>query len=85
MKEKSELARIAIDSGQNLFVDRTGKHQSRGAYVCRSFECIAKAKKQKGIERSIWQRKHEKGKNSEGGSANVYEQLAETIRKSSER
>ena len=79
MLEKSALIRIAKD-GQSLFVDRSGKQQGRGAYVCKSLECIAKAAIQRGIERSIWQKKHRKSASNEGKSGSIYEQLAFIIK-----
>ena len=34
-------------------LDVTGKKNGRGAYVCKSRECLLKARKNKGLERSF--------------------------------
>ena len=34
-------------------LDRTGKLPGRGAYICPNAECLAKAQKSKGLERSF--------------------------------
>jgi len=53
MKEKSELIRIVRQADNTLSVDTTGKANGRGAYICNNPNCIAKAQKIKGIERSL--------------------------------
>ncbi len=52
-KEKREMIRIIRTPEGGLELDATGKKNGRGAYVCRSKECLIKAKKTKGIERSF--------------------------------
>ncbi len=52
MRPKSELIRL-VCTEEGVKVDLTGKAQSRGCYLCRSGECVAKAKKTKGLERSF--------------------------------
>ena len=47
MKDKKSLIRIMIDV--------TGKKNGRGAYVCPNRECIEKAIKTKGLDRSFGQ------------------------------
>ena len=37
------------------WLDATGKKNGRGAYLCRSQECLEKAVKSKGLERSFKQ------------------------------
>ena len=44
-KLKGELIRLVRTKEGQLLVDRTGKAQGRGAYVCRNRECIEKAKR----------------------------------------
>ena len=44
-KLKVELIRLVRTKEGQLLVDRTGKAQGRGAYVCRNRECIEKAKR----------------------------------------
>jgi predicted RNA-binding protein YlxR (DUF448 family) len=51
-KPKKELVRI-VKSGEQIKLDRTGKMNGRGAYICKSSECLAKAIKTKALERSL--------------------------------
>lgn len=44
-KPKQELIRIVRAKEGTLFLDKTGKAQGRGAYVCADQACIEKAKK----------------------------------------
>ena len=53
-KPKKELIRV-VKSGDQIQLDRTGKLNGRGAYICPSKECLAKAIKNKGLERSFKQ------------------------------
>ena len=53
MKNKKELVRIVINDEGEFSLDLTGKKPGRGAYVCRSVECLDKAQKSKGFERSF--------------------------------
>lgn len=53
MKNKKELLRILKTTEDEIVLDATGKKNGRGAYICHSMECFAKAKKSKGIERSL--------------------------------
>ncbi|MBR1983274.1 MAG: YlxR family protein [Clostridia bacterium] len=46
VKPKKELIRV-VKFGEEISLDKTGKKNGRGAYVCDSAECIAKIKKQK--------------------------------------
>ena len=46
VKPKQELIRV-VKLGEEISLDKTGKKNGRGAYVCDSAECIAKLKKQK--------------------------------------
>ena len=43
---KKELVRI-VKSGEQIFLDLTGKANGRGAYICKDLECLKKLKKQK--------------------------------------
>ena len=36
-----------------IVLDATGKKNGRGAYICPSSECLKKAEKSKGLERSL--------------------------------
>jgi len=54
MKDKPQIVRIVNNAGQ-VMVDKTGKANGRGAYVCKNANCLAKAQKSKGLERSLKQ------------------------------
>jgi predicted RNA-binding protein YlxR (DUF448 family) len=47
MKPKKELIRIVTDPEGNVSVDPAGKKAGRGAYICKSSECLKKAGKSK--------------------------------------
>ncbi len=53
VKPKKELIRILKTPEGEITIDKTGKKNGRGAYICDSVECFEKAKKSKGIERSL--------------------------------
>ncbi len=53
MKSKKELIRVIKTPEGEILLDATGKKNGRGAYVCRTKACLAKAIKSKGLERSF--------------------------------
>lgn len=53
MKPKKEMIRILKTSEEEFVLDATGRKNGRGAYLCNSRECLDKAIKQKGLERSF--------------------------------
>ena len=53
MKSKKELIRIVRNDEGEFSLDFTGKKQGRGAYVCPNLDCLEKAHKSKGLERSF--------------------------------
>ena len=53
MKPKKELLRVLLTPEGEITIDDTGKKNGRGAYLCKSLSCFEKAKKQKGLERSL--------------------------------
>lgn len=53
MKSKKELIRVVKTPEDEYTIDTTGKKNGRGAYICRSRECLDKAIKTKGLERSF--------------------------------
>nr|WP_317282218.1 YlxR family protein [uncultured Sellimonas sp.] len=55
MKEKKSLLRIIHTKEGEFCLDATGRKNGRGAYVCASGECLQKAIKNKGLERSFKQ------------------------------
>ena len=55
MKNKREMLRVLKTSEEEFVLDTTGRKNGRGAYVCFSTECLSKAIKNKGLERSFKQ------------------------------
>lgn len=53
MKSKKELVRIVRNESGEFSLDFTGKMPGRGAYICPDIQCLEKAKKSKGLERSF--------------------------------
>ena len=53
IKPKKELIRIVKNKEGNIFVDKTGKANGRGAYLCDNIECLEKAIKTKRLERTF--------------------------------
>lgn len=53
MKDKRELVRIVKTPEDAILLDVTGRANGRGAYLCRSMECLRLALRNKGIERSL--------------------------------
>ena len=53
MKDKRELVRIVRNDAGEFSLDRTGKKPGRGAYICPNVQCLEKAQKSKGLERSF--------------------------------
>ena len=52
-KAKRELIRIVRGTDGNVSVDFGGKLNGRGAYICPNAECLKKAQRSKGLERSL--------------------------------
>ncbi len=55
MKSKKEMIRVLKTSEDDIVLDATGKKNGRGAYLCFSKDCLCKAIKNKGLERSFKQ------------------------------
>lgn len=53
MKSKKEMMRVLKTPEDEIVLDVTGKKNGRGAYLCKSGECLSKARKNKGLERSF--------------------------------
>ncbi len=53
MKNKKEMIRVLKTAEGNISLDATGRKNGRGAYICLSEDCLAKAIKNKGLERSF--------------------------------
>jgi len=55
MKSKKEMIRVIRTAEGEFLLDSTGRKNGRGAYICPSKECLEKARKSKGLERSFKQ------------------------------
>ncbi|MBD5492953.1 MAG: YlxR family protein [Lachnospiraceae bacterium] len=53
MKNKKEMMRVLRTADGSIELDTTGKKNGRGAYLCMTKECLMKARKNKGLERSF--------------------------------
>lgn len=53
MKSKKEMIRVLKTPEDEIVLDTTGRKNGRGAYVCPSVECLDKAIRNHGIERSL--------------------------------
>lgn len=70
MKDKRELVRIVKNKDGDISVDLTGKANGRGAYICKSEECLKKARKASRLERAF----------SSQISTDVYDKLQKEIK-----
>ena len=52
-KDKKDLIRIVKNKDNEIKVDRTGKLEGRGAYICDSIDCLEKAIKSKRLEKKF--------------------------------
>jgi len=52
MKPKKELIRVVKTDG-GIVLDKTGRANGRGAYICDNPDCIAKLKKQKLLNKTF--------------------------------
>lgn len=53
MKPKKEMMRVLKAAEGAIVLDATGRQNGRGAYLCFSEECLKKARKNHGLERSF--------------------------------
>ena len=53
MKEKKQMIRVVKTPEGDFVLDATGKRNGRGAYLCPSEECLEKAIRSKGLDRSF--------------------------------
>ena len=53
MKPKRELVRVVKSPEGEVSLDPTGKKPGRGAYVCRSADCLRAARKARRFERAF--------------------------------
>lgn len=52
-KPKKELIRIVKNKEGLIFIDKTGKAEGRGAYICDSINCLEKVVKSKRLEKAL--------------------------------
>ena len=55
MKPKKELIRVVRTPEGEIVADLTGRKNGRGAYLCRSEACLAKALKTRALDRALEQ------------------------------
>lgn len=53
MKNKKEMLRVIKTPESEIVLDTTGRKNGRGAYICFSCDCLEKAQKNRGLERSL--------------------------------
>jgi hypothetical protein len=53
MKNKKDMMRVLKSAEGSVVLDATGRKNGRGAYLCMDKECLVKARKNKGLERSL--------------------------------
>ncbi len=53
MKEKKSLIRIVRTPGGDIVLDRSGKANGRGAYLCDDPACLRRAQKKRSLQRSL--------------------------------
>ena len=53
MKNKKEMIRVLKTAEGEITLDATGRKNGRGAYICPSVECLKKAVKNRGLDRSF--------------------------------
>ena len=53
MKSKKDMMRVLRTDEGSVVLDITGRKNGRGAYLCVNRECLLKARKNKGLERSF--------------------------------
>lgn len=69
-KDKKDLIRIVKNKEGEISLDKTGKAQGRGAYLCDNTECLEKAIKSRRLEKSFEMKIED----------NIYEELRERIK-----
>lgn len=69
MKPKRELVRIVKTPEGEIRLDLTGKLNGRGAYICKSVDCLKKAEKTGALSRAF----------SCQVSPEIYQQLAQEL------
>ena len=70
-KGKQELLKITKNKQNVINVDKEGKNQGRGAYICYNIDCLDKCIKNKRLERALGSKLENE----------IYERLREVILK----
>ncbi len=70
VKLKKDLIRIVKNKEGQIFIDKTGKANGRGAYICDNIECLEKAIKTKRLERTFETQIND----------DIYDELRQTIK-----
>lgn len=52
-KDKKEFIRIVKNKENQISIDRTGKQEGRGAYLCDDIQCLEKVIKSKRLEKVL--------------------------------
>ncbi|MDD3401577.1 MAG: YlxR family protein [Eubacteriales bacterium] len=53
MQPKNSLVRVVRGTDDKIIIDRTGKANGRGAYLCPKLDCLNKAVKIRALERAL--------------------------------
>ncbi len=53
MKDKRELIRVVKGPDDSFSIDRTGKKNGRGAYLCNNSECVGKCMKSRLLNKNF--------------------------------
>ncbi len=69
MKQKRELLRIVKSPEDEVSIDKTGRMNGRGAYICNDEACFVKARKTKALNREFKMEIHD----------DIYEALEEQM------
>ena len=69
MKPKRDLIRVVKTPEGEIKLDRTGKLNGRGAYICKKAECLKKAEKSNALARAFEMKI----------DAEIYERLGEEL------
>ena len=52
-KNKKDLIRIVKTNKNEISIDKTGKQEGRGAYICNNEQCLEKVVKSKRLEKAL--------------------------------
>lgn len=50
-KDKKDLIRVVKNKESKIFIDKTGKQDGRGAYICDDIKCLERLIKSKRLEK----------------------------------